>query len=321
MTTLLRQLGVDRPVVQAGMGGGLAGHQLAAAVSAAGGLGTIGFLAPEGLRREVEAARRITDRPLAVNLLLPFARGAHFEAASEADVVVTFWGSPKRRTPKLWIHQCGSVQEALTARAAGADAVIAQGVEAGGHVRGTIPATELLTRIREALAGDFPVLSAGGIADAADVKARLEAGAEAAVCGTRFLMTEESGAHPEYKLRVAAADETILTQLFGLGWAAPHRVVANAATDRWLQGADPRGPGWLRAFQRATEPALARVPMSMQFRMAATQKASRPLFGPAAASVHAPANLVDAGPLYAGECVDRISDVRPAGDVVRELAG
>ena len=106
------------PVVQAGMGGGLAGHQLAAAVSAAGGLGTIGILAPEDLHREIAAARRLSDKPLAVNLLLPFARRAHFEVASEADVVVTFWGVPKRRTSKIWIHQCGSVEELARARPA-----------------------------------------------------------------------------------------------------------------------------------------------------------------------------------------------------------
>src|SRR5436305_1118513 len=114
------------------MGGGLAGHQLAAAVSAAGGLGTIGFLPAERLRREIVAARKLSNGALAVNLLLPFARRELFEVASEAEVVVTFWGEPKRRTPKVWIHQCGSVQEALAARRAGADAVIAQGMEAGG---------------------------------------------------------------------------------------------------------------------------------------------------------------------------------------------
>ena len=301
------------------MGGGLAGHQLAAAVSAAGGLGTIGILAPGALRTEIAAARRLSDRPLAVNLLLPFARRAHFEAAAEADVLVTFWGSPKRRTSKIWIHQCGSVEEALAAREAGADAVIAQGLEAGGHVRGTVPAVELLARVRGALGHDYPVLSAGGIADPSDVSARLDAGAEAVVCGTRFLMTEESGGHSTYKARLVEARETVLTELFGVGWPAPHRVVPNGATVRWL-GRDPRGPGWLRAFHRATAPVFSRVPAPMQFRLAATQKPSRPIFGPAAATVDGPPNLVEAGPLYAGECIDRISDIRPAGELVRELA-
>jgi nitronate monooxygenase len=319
MTALLRGLGVDLPVVQAGMGGGLARHELAAAVSAAGGLGTIGFLPPDDLLHEIAAARRLTDRPLAVNLLLPFARDRHFEVASQADVVVTFWGRPRRRTPKLWMHQCGSVDEALTARAAGADAVIAQGVEAGGHVRGTLPAAQLLARVREAVPDDYPVLSAGGVADAADVKARLDAGAEAVACGTRFLMTEESGAHSSYKARLVEGRETILTELFGAGWPAPHRVVPNEATARWL-GRDPRGPRWLRLFHRASAPALARMPMSMQLRLAATQRPGRPMFGPAAATSEGPPNLIDGGPLYAGECIDRIADIRPAAGVVRELA-
>jgi NAD(P)H-dependent flavin oxidoreductase YrpB (nitropropane dioxygenase family) len=301
------------------MGGGLAGHQLAAAVSDAGGLGTIGILAPDDLRKEIAAARRLTDRPLAVNLLLPFARSAHFGAVSDADVVVTFWGRPKRRTAKFWIHQCGSVEEALASRDAGVDAVIVQGIEAGGHVRGTIPAVELLDRVRGSVDDDFPVLSAGGVVDAADTKARLAAGADAVVCGTRFLMTDESGGHPDYKARLLDARETILTELFGVGWPAPHRVVPNAATARWL-GRDQRVPGWLRAFHKATAPVFSRAPVPMQFRLAATQKPSRPMFGPAAAIVDGPANLIDAGPLYAGQCIDRISEVRPAAELVRELS-
>jgi nitronate monooxygenase len=319
MGAFLQRLGIELPVVQAGMGGGLAGHQLTAAVSAAGGLGTIGLLAPGDLRREIAAVRRLIDGPLAVNLLLPFARRAHFEAASEADVVVTFWGRPKRQTAKTWIHQCGSVEEATAAHEAGADGGIAQGVEAGGHVRGMVPAVDLLALVRAAVPDDYPVLSAGGIVDASDVKARLAAGAEAATCGTRFLLTEESGAHSAYKGRLLEAQETVLTELFGAGWPAPHRVVPNQATARWL-GRDPRGPGWLRVFHKATAPALSRLPVPMQLRMAATQKPSRPIFGPAAAIADGPPNLVDAGPLYAGECINRITDIRPASELVRELA-
>jgi nitronate monooxygenase len=118
MTAFLEQLGLEAPVVQAGMGGGIARHELAAAVSEAGGLGTIGILDAASLRHEVAAFRSRTDRPLAVNLLLPFARPQHWEAAQAADVVVTFWGAPRRRTARTWMHQCGSVAEALAARAA-----------------------------------------------------------------------------------------------------------------------------------------------------------------------------------------------------------
>jgi hypothetical protein len=96
-------------------------------------------------------------------------------------------------------------------------------------------------------------------------------------------------------------------------------VIANAATERWLQN-DPRGPGWVRLFERVTAPALSRVPMQMQRRAAAAQSPNRPVFGPAAPVAGGPENLIEAGPLYAGECIDRINDVRPAGELVRELA-
>jgi NAD(P)H-dependent flavin oxidoreductase YrpB (nitropropane dioxygenase family) len=305
------------------MGGGLARHELAAAVSGAGGLGTIGILDPEPLRQEIAKAReRLEGRPIAVNLLLPFARRPHFDVASEADVVVTFWGTPERRTSKPWIHQCGSTEEARAAHQAGADAVIAQGVEAGGHVRGTIPALELLASIRATLPDGYPVLSAGGIADGADVKTCLEAGAEAVVCGTRFLMSEESGAHPEYKARLVEARETILTEMFGFGWPAPHRVVPNRATDRWLSG-DQRGPAWLRAINRVARPIVATGPASSQFRLvgrlAAMQRPRVPLFSPAGAVADGSRNLIEAGPLYAGESVMRIADIRPAATIVRDL--
>jgi NAD(P)H-dependent flavin oxidoreductase YrpB (nitropropane dioxygenase family) len=312
----LARLGVELPVVQAGMGGGLARPELAAAVSEAGGLGTIGMLGARPLQAEIAAARQLTGRPIAVNLLLPFARSADWGAAQRADVVVTFWGTPRRRTSRVWIHQCGSVAEALAAREAGADAVIAQGVEAGGHVRGTVGALELLERLRAEL-GDFPVVSAGGIADADDVRPRLDAGADAVVAGTRFLMSTESGAHPEYKRRLVDARETVLTELFGGGWPAPHRVVPNEATRRWL-GGDPRGPAWLRAANRLTAPVLARAPRGLQSRMASTQRPGIPLLGPAAATGGGD-NLIEAGPLYAGESVARIDDIRPAGELVRDL--
>jgi NAD(P)H-dependent flavin oxidoreductase YrpB (nitropropane dioxygenase family) len=232
--SLLERIGVELPVVQAGMGGGLSRHELAAAVSEAGGLGTIAVNGAGAIRRELAAARALTGRPLAVNVLLPFARRDWFEAAGEADVVVTFWGRPRRRAGGVWLHQCGSVEEARRAQAAGADGVIVQGVEAGGHVRGTTPALELLERVRAALPPGYPVLLAGGIAGRDDARAALEAGASAAVAGTRFLLSAESRAHPDYKQRLLGAEETILTDLFGAGWPAPHRVVANAATEHWL---------------------------------------------------------------------------------------
>ena len=311
--------GIERPIVQAGMGAGLSRHDLAAAVSEAGGLGTIGILPPAELRRELAATRRLTGRPVAVNLLLPFAGKEHFEVAGEFDALITFWGRPVRRTGGLWIHQCGSPEEALEAQRAGANGVIAQGVEAGGHVRGDEPALDLLERLRHAVGATYPVLLAGGLADRADVDRALRAGATAAVLGTRFLMSDESRAHPAYKQRLMESRETVLTELFGLGWpGAKHRVIWNEAAERWLTG-DHRGPAPARLLQRALSPALAVLPDAVQGPLTRTQRAGVPLLGPVAATDDGPSSLVDAGPLYAGETVGRIWNVRPAAELVRDL--
>ncbi len=276
---MLERLGMQAPIVQAGMGGGLSRHELAAAVAEAGGLGTIAVNGAAAIERELRAARELTGGPLAVNVLLPFARRDWFEAAAEADVVVTFWGKPRRRTAGVWIHQCGSVEEARAAHAADADALIVQGVEAGGHVRGRVPALELLAQARAALPKDYPLFLAGGIAERADVEQALGAGASAAAAGTRFLLSEESRAHPGYRDRLLAAHTTILTELFGLGWPAPHRVVPNAATER----------------------------------------GSKEPLPPLAATDDGPAELVDDGPLYAGKTVARIDQLRPAAEIVATL--
>jgi NAD(P)H-dependent flavin oxidoreductase YrpB (nitropropane dioxygenase family) len=300
------------------MGGGLSRHELAAAVSEAGGLGTIAVNGAAAIERELREARKLTGRPVAVNLLLPFARRDWFEAAASADAVVTFWGKPRRRTPGVWLHQCGSVAEARAAYAGGADGAILQGVEAGGHVRGTTSALELLERARTALPSEFPLLLAGGIAERADVQRALDAGASAAVAGTRFLLAEESRAHPEYARRLLAANETILTELFGASWPAPHRVITNAATERRLAG-DPRGPRLSRTLNRLTAPLARRAPGSLQRRLIAAQRPGSLLLTPAGPTDDGPATLVDAGPLYAGETVARIRDIRPAAEIVAAL--
>lgn len=306
---------LEAPVVQAGMGS-IARHELAAAVSEAGGLGTIaGARAP--IARQLAAARRLTGKSIAVNLLLPFVGPGDVEAAAAADVIVTFWGEPRRLAAGCWIHQCGSVEEAKAAAQAGADAVIAQGVEAGGHVRGTTPGFELLARIRAAVR--IPVLLAGGIVDAGDVREALGAGASAAVVGTRFLLSDECRAHPGYKQRCVDASETVLTELFGLGWPdAPHRVIPNAATRRWL-GDDPRGPAWIRTANRLGKPLTDWIPVALQARAVKSQRPAQPFLGPQPATDDGPASLLDSGPLYAGARVGDITDVRPAAELVTAL--
>jgi nitronate monooxygenase len=319
MADFLDRIGIELPIVQAGMGGGTAGPDLAAAVSEAGGLGTLGFAGPATLTQHLEAVRGLTDRPLAVNLLLPFATSDHWSAASAADVVVTFWGTPRRQHPGTWMHQVGSVDEARAAHHAGADAVIVQGVEAGGHVRGVMPALVLLEQTRAALPPDSPVLLAGGIADADDVARALDAGAVAAVAGTRFLMSEESGATAGYKRRLAAGSETVLTELFGVGWPGAHRVLPNDATRRWLRR-DPRGPGVVRLLNRVTSPVVRRSPASAQAWMHRHQAVGIPFYSPAPPAGSAPDAVLETSPLYAGETVARIHDIASAASIVRDLA-
>ncbi|HET9593634.1 MAG TPA: nitronate monooxygenase, partial [Solirubrobacterales bacterium] len=256
-------------------------------------------------------------------------------AAAGADVVVTFWGEPRRRTAGVWLHQCGSVEEARRAQAAGADGVIVQGVEAGGHVRGTTPAPQLLEEARVALPPGYPVLLAGGIAGRDDVRAALDAGADAAVAGTRFLLSEESRAHALYKERLLGAEETLLTDLFGAAWPAPHRVVPNAATDHWIPGVRPlypsegtkderrelvRGPRLNRLLNHMIAPGVRCVPAGLQMRMVQAQRPDSRLLSPAGPTDDAPATLVDAGALYAGETVARIDEILPAATLVHALA-
>ena len=296
--------------------GAIARHELAAAVSEAGGLGTIGG-ARAPIAQELAAARRLTSRPIAVNLVLPLLRPGDVRAAAAADVIVTFWGKPRRLAGGTWVHQCGSVEEARAAEAAGVDAVIAQGVEAGGHVRGTTPLLELVERVRAAV--KIPVLAAGGIVDQQGVQQALDAGAVAALLGTRFLLSDESRAHPDYKQRCLEANSTVLTEFFGLGWAdAPHRVIPNAAIRRWL-GRDPRGPRWIRLCNRLASPLVLRIPEAVQDRGLAIQRPSLPFLGPPMALDDGPPSLLDSGPLYAGANVTRISDICPAAQMVKDL--
>jgi len=300
------------------MGGGIAGPELAVAVTEAGGLGTVGMASPARMIAELGRARERTDGPLAVNLLLPFVRSAHAGAAASADVVVTFWGRPERPSHRTWIHQVGSVDEARQAHAAGADAIIVQGVEAGGHVRGTTPAAELLEQTVAALPRGYPLLLAGGIADAGDVLAALTGGAIAAVCGTRFLMSEESGASAAYKARLMQAEDTVLTELFGLGWPGSHRVIPNSATRRWLRN-DTRGPAPVRMFNRVTRSVMSRGPDRVQSWLVEHQVVGIPLFAPIPPTATMPDSVIETSPLYAGETVARIHTIQKAESIVRDL--
>ncbi len=324
---LLEELGLEHPIVQAGMGGGIATANLAGAVSAAGGLGTVGILPPSRLEAEIVRARdRADGRAVAANLLVPFSTRAHVAACRNArvDAVVLHAGFDRELLQQLAadgalvLQTVGTPDEARRALSEGATGVVVQGIEAGGHLVGVQRALDALPRVI-AVADGAPVLLAGGIADREDVRLALNAGAAAVVAGTRFLLTDECSAHSAYKRRVLKARRTIETQLFGLGWPMRHRVVPNAATARWCRG-DPRGPRLVRLVQSLSAP-LARLPMSITSAVTSTQRLGLPLFGPAAPLKGMPERLVDTSPLYAGESALRIESVIPAADAVLLLSG
>jgi nitronate monooxygenase len=322
----VERLGLEHPIIQAGMGGGIAGAELAGAVSAAGALGTVGILPPPALRAALTGAReRCQGAPVAANLLVPFATRAHAAACLDAgaDAVVLHGGFSRELVEQLRqggtfvVHTVGTPDEARRALFEGAEGLIVQGREAGGHLVGVEPVLDALARVR-AVSGRAPVLAAGGIANREDVRRALDAGAAAVVAGTRFLLTDECAAHPDYKQRVLAAARTFETLLFGLGWPMRHRVVPNAATDRWCRG-DTRGPVVVRAVERLSGP-LARLPMAVAMSMHRRQHPAVPLFGPAAPLRGMPDRLVDASALYAGETALRIDSVVPAARAVELLA-
>ena len=323
---LLESLGIDYPVVQAGMGGGLAGGQLAGAVSAAGALGTVGLTDVAGFAAELRTAMQLAGaKPVAANLLAPFTRDAHIDACVDAGaaLVVFHDGFPERWIARLHgagipvMCTAGDAKQARRALAAGADGLVAQGVEAGGHLMADRPLSVTLPEVLGA-AGGATVLAAGGVASADDVRALLAAGAAGAVAGTRFLLTEESRAHPEYKKRVLAADRTIRTMVFGVGWPLPHRVIPNAITDRWCR-TDPLGPVVVRGLNRLGAPLARLFPLDAMEALVPLQRVGIPLYTPALPLEGMDSAMVDRSALYAGETIHRIDDIIPAAEAVARL--
>lgn len=244
-TSLCDILGCSYPIIQAGMGG-VARSELAAAVSAAGGYGCLGMVreTPELIQREIAAVRSRTDRPFAVNLIPsatePSLFAEELAACLEAKVhgMVYFWDVDAEAVAAAAeagcrvLYQVGSVADAQAAETAGADVIIAQGMEAGGHVRSTVSSLVLLPLVAAAV--DVPVVGSGGFATGASLVAALALGAQGIHSGTAFLAAEESFAHELHKARVVAAraEDTVHTDAFAINWppGSPVRVLANEMT-------------------------------------------------------------------------------------------
>lgn len=225
-TPLTTEYGLDMPIVSAGMAF-VARAPLVAAVSAAGGMGVLGATAMpvELLGAEIAAIRSHTDRPFGVNFIPRFGAAEQVSlcAQSEVPVVVFYWDAPEpgwvdelhAAGTKVWI-QVGSVEEATTAVGRGADLVIVQGIEGGGHNRSTAGTFALVPAVVDAIA-PVPVLAAGGIADGRGIVAALALGAAGAWIGTRYVASAEADAHAEYKQRIldAGVADTVRHWIFG----------------------------------------------------------------------------------------------------------
>jgi NAD(P)H-dependent flavin oxidoreductase YrpB (nitropropane dioxygenase family) len=319
------RLRLDVPVGQAGMGGGLAGGSLAAAVAKAGGLGTLGIATPRQLRASIGQVReQAPSRAVAVNLLMPFVRRHHVAVCVDArvDVVVLAFGEKRGlvehlRGAGIFVFvMVGTEAQARAAIACGADGLIAQGREAGGHLVGTMPALDFLPHALSA-AGKRPVFLAGGIATAADTRAALDAGASGVIAGTRFLLTHEANASREYQRRIMRADRTIETNLFGLSWPLRHRVVPNAATRRWC-GDDGKAKPLPAALNAASRPlsVLGYFDAGALMRL---QSPVLPFFTPLAPVAGVPDSWLDSAALYAGETTLRIGELVAAEQAVGDL--
>jgi nitronate monooxygenase len=287
-TRFTEMFGCRHPLQQAGIGGSIS-PDLAIAVARAGALGMLtGTIGAEALVAQLDALP--VDLAIGVNFLIPFLdRTALEEASARSRLVECFWGTPDVSVVGT-VHeggaragwQVGSADEARAAQDAGCDLIVAQGLEAGGHVRGTTGLLPLLEEVQAVV--DLPVVAAGGIGSGRAMAAVLVAGADAVRVGTRFLAAVESIAHPTYvdALIGSHADDTVLTTAFGEGWPdAPHRVLKSAvAAGEALGDAQSWTPDW-----------------------------------PSATSVGA----VEARALYAGQSVGSVRSRQPAAEIVTEL--
>lgn len=315
-TRLCDVLGVEAPILVAPMGF-VTGPELAAAVSEAGGFGLLsgGVNPPPVLRQDIRRIRELTQKPFGVNLLLQFPQEENIAVCIEEKVAAIsfYWGDPSPYVERIHaagikvIDQVGTVEAALRAARVGVDVIIAQGFEAGGHVAGKIALSVFIPRVVDAVS-PVPVAAAGGIADARGVVAALALGAEGAVLGTRFLVSPEATAHPTYKERVLAATEedTTHTILFGQGWPhSTHRVLTTAFVKEWVKEEqntqEPRPNGQVIGETRV---AGQTIPVQQFMSLPPSVDAS---------------GDIDSMALYAGQSSGLVNEVKPAGEIVREL--
>jgi nitronate monooxygenase len=313
-TALTELLGIEAPIVLAPMGGAVT-PELAAAVSNAGGLGTLplSWSTPDEVRSHVAETAALTDRPFGVNLIREWDQRERLTVAvnAGAPVISLFWGDAAGLVQEahdegaIVFVSVASADEAARAAAAGADVVVAQGWEAGGHVRGTVTTLALVPRVVDAV-DPVPVVAAGGIADGRGLAAVLALGAAGAWVGTRFLAAQESSIHQEYLRRLLEAVETdtYYGTLFDGGWPdAPHRALRNSTVETWEAAGRP-APG-----ERPGE----------EDDVAARGDGS-PVKRYASSTPHSSmTGEIEALPNWAGQGVGLVTRVQPAAEILQEL--
>jgi nitronate monooxygenase len=306
-------LGLNTRIIQAPLGG-FASVELAAAVSNAGGLGSLAlaWTEPTVAAQMVIDLRRETRYPFFVNFVLSFQPSALTAALEAGAPMVSFsWGLPgplvklvKSFGAKVLV-QVGTEKGAQRALDEGCDAIICQGIEAGGHVQSSTPLRELLPQV-VAISAGAPVIAAGGLMDGPDIAEVLSLGADAAMLGTRFVASTECQAHADYKRALIAAErgDTCLTGCFDGGWPyAPSGVLRNSTLLSWeTDGCPPVGkrPGENDVIATTKSGSIIRR------------------YDCAAPTVDMEGDVL-ACCLYAGAGAYKIRDIRPAGSLLGDL--
>lgn len=309
-TPICEQLGIEYPVFQAGMGF-VARSELAAAVSEAGGLGVIGAgsnLTSDEMRAEIRAVRALTDKPFGVDILFATIRtegdavNRYTDAVQgmidvvleeQVPVLISGLGSPEAVIPQAHaqgmfvMSVVGAVRHAVKAVEGGVDAVIATGCDGGGHV-GSIGTAVLIPAVVDAV--DVPVLAGGGLCDGRGLAAAMAFGAQGLWMGTRFIATEESFAHQNYKEKIAATDAagTVVTRAHS---GKPCRLISNQFTADWAIR-ESEIQGFPLQAKEVGEPASIRGRHEGD---------------------------IDNGVLPAGQSCGLIHEVKPAGEIVRDV--
>ena len=308
-------LSIRYPIFQAPMGR-TAPPALAAAVTNAGGLGMLGtsWDKPDVMREKIRATRALTAGPFAVNLAVSWDQHERLDIALQEGVkaVSLFWGDPAAYVRKakdagaIVVQTVATPEEARRAADLGADIIVAQGVESGGHVWSTVSTMVLVPLVCDAVP-EVPVVAAGGMADVRGVRAALALGAQGVWLGTRFLATVESGAHDDFKQRLlsARATDTVFTMLFDQGWPdAPHRALRNSTVRMW---------------EKAGCPAAGKRPGEGEIIGAFPNGDPIPRYG-VPAPMQGATGEIEAFALYAGQSVGLIRDLPPVASVMQELA-